>query len=160
MVDPSGWGGLPATRSELRLSSAKYRKYPASDISERVATEKWYFECVRAYCANKLNPTQLGSRFLLHKPQRPPVTPAKFQVSSNLHHQPAAQQTPCRPTAWLRMALKTAHPSRISRDPIRVFELTCISGPSNCLHVSPAAYAVRASGRTAPPWRDRGLLRP
>src|SRR5258708_38261643 len=37
-------------KTELRLSNARYRKYPASDISPRVAAVKWYFECVRAYC--------------------------------------------------------------------------------------------------------------
>src|ERR1700730_15940222 len=38
--------------SELTLRSARYRKYPASDISARVAAAKRYFECVRAYCTN------------------------------------------------------------------------------------------------------------
>src|SRR5260370_31109001 len=39
-------------KPELRLSNARYRKYPPSEISARVAAEKWYFECVRAYCTN------------------------------------------------------------------------------------------------------------
>src|ERR1700720_4093584 len=52
---PSPKGTPPLIRSEsvapseLRLSSARYRKYPASDISARVAAAKRYFECVRAY---------------------------------------------------------------------------------------------------------------
>src|SRR5260370_40210038 len=55
---PSPKGTPPLTpsesvaKTELRLSNARYRKYPASDTSTRVAAEKWYFERVRAYCTN------------------------------------------------------------------------------------------------------------
>src|SRR5260370_39351973 len=63
-----------AAKPELRLNNARYRKYPASDISARVAAAKWYFEWVRAYCTNnpdRLKPTiPTRLRAITPKPSR------------------------------------------------------------------------------------------